>query len=438
MWRAVCGPTGLHRGSLTIRKETYLGKELELLGSLSLSRVQKASKQTPLTLIRSSAGIQPSIARPRATDASHVGSQHSSLAPPHGSDCIGRSASSAGPITPMSKVSLLSVDDARWRTFALAYATSPMQHPTWLDALIRAYRLRVQVVALTDSEGTILAALPMIRSKLPWRRRWTSLPFTDTLEPVAVDGTRRDELLVAAAERAAAEPIVIRSHVSVAGWYSRQVGTVQVIDLSCGTEGVLRSAKPHHRRSVQRAQRAAPALSARPITSRSEFLGACLSLMARSRRRLGAPTQPRRYWAQVWELHERDEAVTIGVYLGAKMVATGIFVVGKSHAVYKYGASDLATRHLRTNFMMFATAFDHIADRGVHSMDFGITDLDNSSLRAFKARWGGDELPAYYSATDVRLLPQSLEPRRLLAMTIQHTPVLLGRAIGSLAYPFVA
>jgi Acetyltransferase (GNAT) domain len=341
-------------------------------------------------------------------------------------------------ITLLSKLTVLSPENQCWRRFAVGYATSPMQHPTWLDTLTRAYRLEARIVALVDSEGVIVAVLPVIRSKLPGRKKWTSLPFTDTLEPVAVNSARRDELLVAAVEDGDTQPIIIRTHASPPGWFSRQVGTVQVIDVSNGAEGVLRGAGAGTRRNVKRAQRPEARLTARPITSRSEFLGASLTLMARSRGRLGAPTQPRRYWSEVWELHERDEALTIGVYRDDKLVASGVFIVGSNHAVYKHGASDLATRQLRTNYLVLASAFDHIAARGVQSMDFGITDLHNTSLRSFKARWGGEERPAYFSATDARLLPDTLEPGRLLTMTIQHTPVFVGRSIGSLAYPFVA
>lgn len=338
----------------------------------------------------------------------------------------------------MSTLTLLSPEDQGWRTFAAGHASSPVQRPTWLDALLRAYRLQARIVAVTDSQGVILAAVPMIRSKLPSRQRWTSLPFTDTLEPVAMNRVCRDELLVAAAQDGDTQPILIRTQVSLPGWFSRQVGTVQVIDLSGGAAGVLSGADAHHRRSVKRAHRAEVGLTASPITSRSEFLGASLALIAQSRRRLGAPTQPRRYWSQVWELHERNEALTIGVYLGRKLLATGVFIIGGSHAVYKYGASDSATRQLRTSYLMLTTAFDQIAARGARSMDFGITDLHNTSLRRFKARWGGEEQPAHFSATDARLLPDTLEPGRLLTRTIQHTPVFVGRAIGSLAYPFAA
>jgi hypothetical protein len=313
-----------------------------------------------------------------------------------------------------------------------------MQHPNWLDALTGAYHLKARIITLTDARGEILAALPMIRSKLPLRRRWTSLPFTDMLEPVASNTAQRDELLVAAAQDTDTDAILIRTHVALPGWFSRQVGTVQVLDVSNGAEGVLRGAASGTRRQVKRAQRPEAGLSARKITSRSEFLGVNLTLTAESRRRLGAPTQPRRYWSRIWELHERDEAMTIGVYLNDGLVANGVFMLGRAHAVYKYGASTLATRHLRTNYLMFASAFDHIAARGMRSMDFGITDLQNMSLRRFKAQWGGEEQPAHFSATDPRLLPDRLEPGRLLTATIQHSPTFVGRAIGSLGYPLVA
>src|SRR5439155_2090399 len=136
------------------------------------------------------------------------------------------------------------------------------------------------------------------------------------LEPVAVNRARRDELLIAATTNADTQPILIRTQAALPGWFSRQVGTVQVLDLSNGAVGALRGARPKTRQNVKLAQKAG--LTARPIVSRREFLGASLALMAKSRRRLGAPTQPRRYWSRVWALHEREEALTIGVYLGAK------------------------------------------------------------------------------------------------------------------------
>jgi hypothetical protein len=305
-----------------------------------------------------------------------------------------------------------------------------------LDALAAAYHLEARIVGLTDSDDRILAALPMIHSKVPWRQRWTSLPFTDTLEPVAVTATYRNELLAAIAENDDGQSLIVRTHTTVPGWFSRQVGTVQAIDLSNGVEGALSSARRKTRQNVKLAKKAG--LIARPITSLDEFLGPSRALTARSRQRLGAPTQPRRYWSRLWQLHERDEALTIGVYLGTKLVANGLFLIGSEHAVFKYSASELASRDLRTNYLTLATGLEHIAARGVRSIDLGITDIGNVTLREYKTKWGGEERPAHFSATDARLLPSTLEPGALLTRTIQHTPVFVGRAIGSLAYPFAA
>jgi Acetyltransferase (GNAT) domain len=336
----------------------------------------------------------------------------------------------------MSSISSLSPTSEGWRAFALEHATSPLQHPAWLATVTDAYRLHARVVALTDSRGAIMAGLPMIRSKLPWRRRWTALPFTDTLEPVAVDAAHRDELLIAVADGTGAEPILVRTHAALPGWFSRQVGTVQVIDLSDGTEAVLRGAKAKTRQNINLARKAG--LTARPIASRGEFLGPSLALITRSRRRLGAPTQPLRYWSRVWELHERDEALTIGVYLRDELVANAVFIIGSDHAAFKYSASDAASRGLRSNYLAFAAALEQIVERGVRSLDFGITDLHNASLRKYKVHWGGEEQPAYFSATDAGLLPDTLEPGPLLTKTIQRMPAFVGRTVGSVAYPFAA
>jgi hypothetical protein len=331
-------------------------------------------------------------------------------------------------------VNIISSDDQPWRQFAVAYATSPTQHPGWLDAITAAYSLESRVITLADSQRAIVAALPLIRRKLPWRNGWTALPFTDSFEPVAIDCRHRDELLMAAADTDSSH-LLIRTHIGLPGWCSRQVGTVQMLDVTDGAEGVLRRTDAGTRREVRRAERPESELTAKVITSRDEFLGASLCLIAKSRRRLGVPTQPRRYWSQIWNLHERNEALTIGVYHKRKIVANGVFLVARNHAVYKYSASDSASWRLRANYLMLATAFDEIAARGVRSLDLGITDLCNKSLRKYKARWGGEERPAFFSATNAAMLPSTIEPGRLLSSIIQHTPEPVGRAIGAFAYP---
>ncbi|MFL5828985.1 MAG: GNAT family N-acetyltransferase [Solirubrobacteraceae bacterium] len=335
------------------------------------------------------------------------------------------------------QLTYLPAQDAGWRAFADAHATSPLQQPSWFDVLLDAYRRPARVAALLGEDNAIAAILPMLQSKLPWRRTWTALPYTDVFEPLALSAAARQQLLGKLASAPAAEPIILRAGADSPGWTSRELGSVQVIDVSGGAEAVLRQASSATRRNVKRARRPASGLVARPISSAEEFVGSNLWLMSQTRRRLGTPTQPKRYWARLWDLHAAGHALTIGVYLEQRLVASGVFVAAREHAVYKYGASDASTWELRPNFLMFATAFDELAARGIKTMDFGVTDAANASLRDFKARWGGEERAAHYSATDERLLPATLEPGRLLTRSLQRAPAFVGRGIGTLAYPFV-
>jgi hypothetical protein len=124
--------------------------------------------------------------------------------------------------------------------------------------------------------------------------------------------------------------------------------------------------------------------------------------------------------------------------LEERLVASGLFLLGVGEAVYKFGASDRAAWPLRPNYLMFATAYDELAARGMRTLSFGVTDSANHSLREFKSRWGGQEHTVHYSATDPGLLPSSLEPGPLLAGAIRRLPSVASSAIGALAYPLAS
>jgi lipid II:glycine glycyltransferase (peptidoglycan interpeptide bridge formation enzyme) len=130
--------------------------------------------------------------------------------------------------------------------------------------------------------------------------------------------------------------------------------------------------------------------------------------------------------------------MTVGVYLDGALAASGIFLLGRRHAVYKYSASEPSTWKLRPNHLMLSSAFDLLAARGMRTMDFGLTDLENTTLHHFKAAWGGEEMPAHFSATDPQLLPESTEASRILSVTMQHAPVGVARFLGALAYRYMA
>jgi hypothetical protein len=233
-------------------------------------------------------------------------------------------------------------------------------------------------------------------------------------------------------------PILVRTRTELPGWASREVGTTHLLDREGGRDGVLARANRTARQHVRVAERPENGLRAVVVSSRSEFMGPHLTLVAQSRSRVGVPTQPRRYWSGLWHMHEREEALTVMVYSGESPAASALFLLGRDHAVFKYSASQRSSRHLRTNHLALVTAIEHLSAKGMGSLDFGLTDLRNHTLAQYKRQWGGEEQPAYFSATHANLLPDTVEPGRLLSATLQRTPPFVGRTVGSIAYPFAA
>lgn len=336
----------------------------------------------------------------------------------------------------MSRLTLLAPGDATWRGFAREHARSPFQLPGWIEILVSSYGLTAQVAALVDDWGEIVAGLPLIRSKLPWRRRWTALPFTDALDPIAVDGDRRDELLRLLAASDGLGPVVVHSGARQPGWANRLVGTRHEVDLSHGAEHMLANASRGHRRSVARARRAG--FWGGPVRSREEFLGPCLGVIARSRNRVGVPTQPRCYWSGLWDLSERGEAGIVAAWLDGDLVSTAVFLISGSHAVVKHAAADRSVRLQHASHFVFMTGFEDVHRRGVRTVDFGVSDIRNEGLHTFKARWGAVAHPVYYSATDSSLLPSTIEPGPIVTAAVKRAPVSFGRALGTVAYAFTA
>src|SRR6266851_3310277 len=77
---------------------------------------------------------------------------------------------------------VLDIDDRRWSSFMHAWPdASPFHHPRWARLLADCYGYRPLALALTDRAGRVAAGLPVLDVGSRFgRRRWVSLPFTDS------------------------------------------------------------------------------------------------------------------------------------------------------------------------------------------------------------------------------------------------------------------
>ena len=338
-------------------------------------------------------------------------------------------------------------DDEGWlELIARSPDALPFHRPEWLRVLEESYRFRPFVFGVTDGSGALEAGLPFLEVEDHFRgRRWIALPFTDRCPPLASSSGARERLaagLDEARRAAGARRLQIRSMVVGPRLAHGVTAVTHVLELGAGYEALERSFSSATRRNLRKAQR--EGLEVRVADAEDDVVRVFYELHARTRRRVGVPVQPRRFFRALWQHGlARGLGQTLLVLHRGRPVAAGIFLECGGNVVYKYGASDERCWNLRPNNVLLAEAIRGACEQGGDVFDFGRSDLDDSGLRAFKASWGALEQPLVYSSTGREsATPRASAPvsaaARVGSAIIRRLPVWFGRAVGAAIYRYAA
>ena len=201
---------------------------------------------------------------------------------------------------------VLSPEDERWRDFVSGHPEAlPFHHPSWARVLSESYGYRSFVLAVTDEEGRISAGMPVMEIRKRFRSpRWVSLPFTDQCPPLANDRIMTARL-VALADRAREHANVARLevHADLPGEdvHRRPRGVAHVLSLSPDPKLTFeRFSRSQVQRNVRKAQRVG--LTLRRAETAEDLTESFYRLHLGTRRRLGVPVQPRRFFDLLWRL----------------------------------------------------------------------------------------------------------------------------------------
>lgn len=345
--------------------------------------------------------------------------------------------SSTGPDRPSARV--VAAGDAAWQHFVQAHPDAlPFHLPAWTQTLAETYGFRPFVVSVEDAAGRLRGGLPVLEVRdAVRRRRWTALPFTDRCPPLlAGDGT--EQALAAGLRRAAAQAGVSQVEVRapVAGLEHAAVATTQELDLSPGPDLVQRTFNSTARRNVRKAER--EGVVVRRAQSEQELSEVYYALHLQTRRRLGVPVQPRRFFRMLWRhMLEPGFGHLLLASANGVDVAGAVFLYAGGTVVYKYGASDARAWGLRPNNLLFAEAIRWSAETGYASFDFGRSDFADRGLRSFKLGWGAVERSLVYATLD-KGAPHTASGGRLLGGVIRRSPAPVCRALGETLYRFAA
>ena len=345
--------------------------------------------------------------------------------------------------------SRLSLFDPRWVDFVEAHPQALIFHrPAWAEMIASSYGYERFALCLLDDDEQIAGGLPVIATTaggLRRKKRWVSLPFSDFCPPLLAVGTDPSDFTQAIGQarlEAGVQSLSVRA--PLVGLERQQVeaAVVHTTSLERDTDALF---KTFHRSQVQRNLRRAARepLTVRHGSERDDLTGSFYRLHLQTRRRLGMPVQPRRFFRAIWEeLLEPGYGWLLLVEHDSKPVAAAVFLTGGDTVTYKYGASDSAFWSMRPNHLLFAEAIRQACAQGYSRFDWGRSDLSDHGLREFKSGWAGVETPlAYTTLADGEPRQSEQGSSRALSaarVVLRHSPAWVCRAGGELFYRHAA
>lgn len=296
-------------------------------------------------------------------------------------------------MTALSVVPADPVTDPRWRRIAAGPGASLFTSPPWINAVCRSYGFTPEARIALDAAGEPLGGFAWVAVQDVRGRRLSSLPFSDRADPLVAEPpvwtalldaakTGDDQLTLRCLDDSAALADPRLSAVGAAAWH----GT----PLDAGIDELHARLSGTSRRNIAAAERAGVRVEVRDdLDAVRAFHRLHVGLRKRKYRLLA---QPLAFFENIWhELREGGGCVTLLASLDGEVIAGAMFLEWEGVLYYKFGAS--APEHLgvRPNDAVYWTGIRRGVERGLRLVDWGLSDLDQPGLVAFKRKWASDE-----------------------------------------------
>jgi hypothetical protein len=338
----------------------------------------------------------------------------------------------------------LNVSDPRWVNFISNHPDATIfHHPTWGELLAECYGYNPFAMVTTNDQGKIHGGLPLVevRSRLSGNRM-VSLPFSDFCVPLTNDeatcNSLIQELEVWRRENKCSQIQIHWPLPEQEGVYACEPTVRHITVLDSNLDELFRSFRKGVKSSIHQAEKAG--VMVKQGNSWAD-LKLFYQLHLQTRRRLGTPVQPLRFFQLLWEkLLSRELGFLLLGYKDSKLVAGAVFLHWNKTLTYKYSASDPAYLNLRPNNLVLWHAIQWGCENGYQVFDWGRTEPENEGLRNFKRGWGSEEQLMHYSVLADRPPAPSVvgKSRRYLSQIIRHSPPWVCRLIGELFYKYAA
>jgi Acetyltransferase (GNAT) domain len=208
------------------------------------------------------------------------------------------------------------------------------------------------------------------------------------------------------------------------------------LDLSIGVEQLFARFQSPVRRAIRKGEKSGLVVEA--SDTRRAMLN-FYELHVRTRRRHGLPPQPLSFFLNI---HEEIIKAGLGFVVLAqratKSIAAAVFFFSRQAGLYKFGASDEREQALRGNNLVMWEGIKRLIGRGVKTLHFGRTSIDDNGLRRFKLSWGaGEETIEYFKfALGANMWVNGCRNERVFHRGLfRRLPLRVNRFAGALVYP---
>lgn len=330
-----------------------------------------------------------------------------------------------------------------WDPMLLASGDRSFFHTSaWAKTLVASYGFRPRYFA-TYSGDTLTSLMPFMEvNSFITGKRGVSLPFSDQCQAF----TPEQEHIQAALEQ-------VLNFGQRAGWkyaewrgahFSTGEGSayeryyIHEIDLSKDENLIYSGFKDNNRRSIKKALN--EGVSVIPFFS-MEAVRIFYNLNCVTRRRHGLPPQPYGFFRNLYTHVIRDGygSVFIAKHSG-KAIAAAIFVYFDTHAIFKYGASDMRYQSLRPNNLIFWEAIKWLRSKDITVLNLGRTEIDNLGLLQYKRLWGAKEFLTDYRRYHFgkrKFLQGRGSRKHLYNAVLARLPIGVLKILGSVLYRHV-
>ena len=283
--------------------------------------------------------------------------------------------------------------DPLWLELAKGPGGSLFTSPPWITAVSDTYGFEPAAQVRVGADGRPLDGVAWADVRDLRGQRRLALPFCDRADPILGDPDAWPEL---ATDLLAGDlPVTLRclgtspalgdprfTVVGEAAWHETALDR-PLAEL----HGAFRS---QTRRNIATAERAGVEVFLDAGTEAvREFHRLHVELRKRKYRLLAQPVE---LFERIWKAFAPADGIrTALAVVDGRPVAGALYLVWQDTVYYKFGASQAEHLALRPNDALHWQLIQWAHDRGLRALDWGLSDLDQPGLVAYKRKWASTE-----------------------------------------------